>query len=63
MKRIIKAVRREKTKRQAADEKESVFGAACCELCLRHVPGHFGRADKAKSTERAAAIRDQTVNS
>ncbi|MET4143968.1 hypothetical protein ABIB45_000835 [Arthrobacter sp. UYCo732] len=36
---------------------------ACCELCLRHAPGRFGRAEHFRPTERAAALRDQCANS
>lgn len=35
----------------------------CCELCLRHVPGRFGRAEHFRPTARAAALRDQSINS
>ena len=35
----------------------------CCERCLRHIPGRFGRAETFRPTARAAALRDQTINS
>jgi hypothetical protein len=35
----------------------------CCELCLRHVRGRFGRAQHFRPTARAAALRDQLDNS
>ena len=35
----------------------------CCERCLRHVPGRFGRAEAFRPTSRATALRDQTLNS
>jgi hypothetical protein len=35
----------------------------CCEPWLRHVRGRFGRADDFRPTARAAALRDQAINS
>jgi hypothetical protein len=35
----------------------------CCERCLRHIPGRFGRAETFRPTARATALRDQTINS
>lgn len=35
----------------------------CCELCLRNVPGRHGRAEHFRPTARAAALRDQLINS
>lgn len=40
----------------------------CCERCLRNAPGHLGRMGRAseapfRPTARAAALRDQAVNS
>lgn len=35
----------------------------CCELCLRHVRGRFGRAETFRPTARVAALRDQAINS
>ena len=35
----------------------------CCERCLRHVSGRFGRAEHFRPTAHAAALRDQLINS
>lgn len=35
----------------------------CCMLCEKQLPGRHGEAEKFRPTARAAALRDQLINS
>lgn len=63
MKRNLRSAAVGARKKALRRRKRDRMKLVCCERCLRHVPGRFGRAETFRPTARAAALRDQSVHS
>jgi hypothetical protein len=63
MKRDVRAMKASAGKKALRRRKRERLRYVCCERCLRHVPGRFGRAEHFRPTAHAAALRDQSINS
>ncbi|HEX9225343.1 MAG TPA: hypothetical protein VF885_01650 [Arthrobacter sp.] len=63
MKRDLRSAAVGARKKSLRRRKRERMKYVCCERCLRHVPGRFGRAEHFRPTARSAALRDQLTNS
>ena len=63
MKRDLRAKKAAAGKKALRRRKRERMKHVCCELCLRHVPGRLGRAERFRPTARVAALRDQAMHS
>lgn len=68
MKLNLRARAAEARKKNLRAQHRQRMKRACCESCMGHIPGRLGRASRAaeapfRTTARAAAIRDQLINS
>ncbi|MBG0738727.1 hypothetical protein IV500_04750 [Paeniglutamicibacter antarcticus] len=63
MKRNLRSAADGARRKELRRRKRARMKYVCCELCLRKVPGRLGRAEHFRPTGRAAALRDQALNS
>jgi hypothetical protein len=63
MKRNPRSVVAGRVKTMLRRRKRELWSRVCCELCLRNVPGRFGRTETCRTTANATALRDQALNS